>query len=278
MKRREFIAAGVAGLALPPSVIRHPSSVISHPSSVIRPVGLQLYTVRSLMQRDFAGTLRAVGAAGYREVEFAGYFGRTPREVRLALQAARLAAPAVHVDGTTLVTGFDQVCELSRAVGHQWVVVAWIPAEMRSSLDDWRRVAVLLNQSAELARRYQLGFAFHNHEYVFQMMDGRLPYDVLLEDTNPGTVKMEMDVYWSVKGGHDPLAYFERWPGRFPMLHVKDLTAAGDMVDVGQGIIDWRAIIAQAPRAGIEHYFVEHDEPTDPLASIRTSYRYLRSL
>lgn len=272
MKRRDLLSA----IAAMPTLGCRPS-VIGHRSSV-SPVGLQLYTVRDLMRRDFEGTLQAVGRVGYREVEFAGYFNRSPREVRNALQAARLSAPAVHVDGTTMAANWDETVERSVATGHQWVVIAWIPSEMRRSLDDWRRMAQMMNQCAEAARRRGLGFAYHNHDYVFAETEGRLPYDVLLEETNPGTVKMEMDLYWTRKGGQDPLAYFERWPDRFPMVHVKDMTAAGEMVDVGQGVIDWRGILAHSRRAGIRHWFVEHDEPADPMASITTSYRYLRQL
>lgn len=272
MNRRSFVGATAAALGC-----SHRSSV-GGPRSSISNIGLQLYTVRSLMQRDFEGALRAVARAGYREVEFAGYFRRTPREVRNVLAAAGLTAPAVHVDGTTMAANWDETVERTLATGHQWVVIAWIPSEMRQSLDDWRRLAQLMNQCADLARRRGLGFAYHNHDYVFQQTEGRLPYDVLLEETNPGTVKMEMDLYWTRKGGQDPLAYFERWPGRFPMVHVKDMTADGQMVDVGQGVIDWRAIFAQSRRAGIRHYFVEHDDPADPLASITTSYRYLSGL
>ena len=266
MHRRDFIGS-LAAAGIVPAASRR-----------LSPLGLQLYTVRELMQRDFTGTLRAVRAAGYREVEFAGYFGRTPREVQLALREARLTAPAVHVDATALFSGFDEVLERSRATGHQWVVVAWMPDEMRRTLDDWRRAAELFNQCAELARRHGLGFAYHNHDYAFRPTEGAIPYDVLLENTNPGLVKMELDLFWIRKGGQDPLAYFERWPERFPMVHVKEMTADGQMVDVGQGVIDFRSIFAQARRAGIQHYFVEHDEPVDPLASIRNSYRYLRRL
>lgn len=267
MLRRDFLG-GLAAAALRPADARR----------LPNPIGLQLYTVRGLMQRDFNGTLRAVRAAGYREVEFAGYFGRTPREVRNALAAARLSAPAAHVDANVLLAGFDEVLERTRAVGHRWIVIAWIPEEMRRSLDDWRRMAELFNQSAELARRSGLGFAYHNHDYAFWPVDGAMPYDVLLENTHPGLVRMELDLFWTRKGGQDPLAYFERWPERFPLVHVKDMTAGGEMVDVGQGVIDFRAIFAQARRAGIQHYFVEHDEPADALASIRHSYRAMRSL
>lgn len=273
MQRREFLAAGAGLLAagcLNNRVYNTPFS--------LQPLGLQLYTVRDLMQRDFEGTLRAVAAAGYAQVEFAGYFDHTPAQVRAALSAAGLTAPAAHVDGDLMVNRWAETVERAVAVGHRYVVIAWIPQQMRGSLDAWRRIAELMNRCAEMAGGAGIQLGYHNHDYVFPVTEGRVPYDVLLESTDPATVKFEMDVYWTRKGGADPLAYFARWPGRFPMLHVKDLDAAGNMVDVGQGIIDWRAIVAQRAAAGTEHFFVEHDDPPNPLQSIAASYRYLRSL
>lgn len=273
MQRRDFVAAGASLL----TAGCLSSRVYSSPFS-LQPLGLQLYTVRDLMQRDFDGTLRAVAAAGYTQVEFAGYFDRTPAQVRSALSAAGLTAPAAHVDGDLMINRWAEAVERAGAVGHRYVVIAWIPQQMRNSLDDWRRIAELLNRCGEMAGSAGIQLGFHNNDYVFPVTEGRVPYDVLLEATDPALVKMEMDIYWTRKAGQDPLAYFARWPGRFPMLHIKDLDAAGNMVDVGQGIIDWRAIIARRAAAGTEHFFVEHDEPQNPLQSIAASYRYLRTL
>jgi len=159
-------------------------------------------------------------------------------------------------------------------------VIAWIPAEERHTLDDYKRWAERLNRAATEAKAAGLQFAYHNHDFEFVPLDGKLPYDVLLTETDPKLVQLEMDLYWIVKGGQDPLAYFARWPGRLPMVHVKDSAGPPDhrMVEVGAGKIDFKKIFAQSDQAGIRHYFVEHDEPADPFASIRASCEYLKRL
>ena len=241
-------------------------------------IGVQLYTVRRAMEQDFSGTLARVAEIGYREVEFAGYFGRNPAGVRAALDAAGLAAPAAHVPFEALREGWDEVLDAANRIGHRYVVVAWIPEQERRTLDAYRAMGELFNRAGEAARTAGLTYAYHNHDFEFAPLEGQVPYDVLLAETDPALVGLELDLFWITKGGRDPLAYFDRHPGRFPMLHVKDMNAAGEMVDVGQGTIDFRGIFARSDQAGVRHYFVEHDEPSDPFASIRASHDYLRSL
>ena len=269
MERRTFVAAlsgAVAGFRPPSTVYRLPS------------VGVQLYTLRALMQRDLEGTLAAVAGIGYREVEFAGYFGRTPAQVRAALDANGLTAPATHVPVERLSDGFDRLLDECAVMGHRYVVVAWTPQEMRRTLDGWRRVADLFTRAGEQARRAGMRYAYHNHDFEFVPLEGRVPFDVLLEAADPEAVQIELDLFWIRKGGQDPLAYFARWPGRFPMVHLKDMAADGRMVDVGAGVIDWPGILGRHQQAGIRHYFAEHDNPADPLASVRASYQYLSRL
>ena len=281
--RREFVGvvvAGAAGLAI------HPYSLFPRASSRIERIGLQLYTVRDLVKQDFEGTLSQIGAIGYREVEFAGYFDHTPEQVRAALDHAGLKAPAAHVPFDAITTGWEALLHTANLIGHEYVVVAWIPEERRRTLDDWRRIGELLNRAATDAKKAGLGFAYHNHNFEFVPVENRLPYDLLLESTDAGLVKLELDLFWITFGGGDPLAYFARCPGRFPMVHVKDMTRKPTadvapervMVDVGKGSIDWKAIFARSQQAGIQHYFVEHDQPPDPLADIRVSYNYLHDL
>ncbi|MFI5207470.1 MAG: sugar phosphate isomerase/epimerase family protein [Gemmatimonadales bacterium] len=241
-------------------------------------LGVQLYTVRGLMESDFEGTLRQVARIGYREVEFAGYFNHAPRDIRAMLDRFHLVSPGTHVPIEALDSGFDRMLDDAHMLGQEYVVVAWTPVERRRTLDDWRRIAELYNRAGEQAHAAGLQFAYHNHSYEFVALEGRLPYDVLLEATDPRLVRCEMDLYWITAGGQDPLAYFARYPGRFPLVHVKDMAADKRMVDVGAGVIDWRAIFARREQAGIRHYLVEHDEPADPIASIRASYAYLSRL
>ncbi len=190
----------------------------------------------------------------------------------------RLTAPSAHNDFVDLAHDWPRKLDAAKAIGHEYAVVAWIDEDERRTLDAWRRVGDRLNAGARQAEAAGLHFAYHNHSYEFEPMEGAGAYDVLLEATDPALVKLEIDLYWMTQGGQDPLTYFARWPGRVPMVHVKDMTADRRMVDVGAGTIDWRRIFARREQAGIHHYFVEHDEPPDPFASIEHSYRYLSRL
>jgi len=245
----------------------------------IERIGLQLYTVRHVLEKDFEGTLATVAAAGYREVEFAGYFGKSPAEVRAILDRHGLASPAVHV-GSVAPEQWRQALDAAHVIGHHYVVFPWIPVEARTGVDGYKKFAATFNRLAEEARAAGLQFAYHNHDFEFAPVAGQLPYDILLAETDPKLVQMEMDLYWITKGGQDPLAYFARWPGRFPAVHVKDSAGGPEhrMMDVGAGTIDFKKIFAHRAQAGIQHYFVEHDEPADPVASIRASCAYLKQL
>ena len=283
MKRREVVrtigsamlGAATVGLERLAGAVR-PAGLSR--SDRLERIGVQLYTVRQAMQQDVDQTLARVAEIGYREVEFAGYFNRSPREVRAALEAVGLDAPASHVLLAEGDGAWDKTLEAATLVGHDMLIVAWIPETRRRTLDDYRAVADSLNRAGEKARSAGIQFGYHNHDFEFALLEGRVPYDVLLESTDPALVAFEMDLFWITKGGYRPLDYFARYPGRFKLVHVKDMSADGEMVDAGRGRIDFPTIFAKGSQAGIRHYFVEHDEPTDPFESIRTSYEYLRGL
>jgi len=256
-------------------------------------IGLQLYTVRDLMKRDFDGTLAKVAAIGYKEVEFAGYFDHSPKDVRAAVDRRGLTAPSAHIDYKSLGEKFPEVIEAAKVVGHEYLVNPWIEEEIRKQPDGWKHAAETFNRAGEACKKAGIQFAYHNHWFEFLPVNGKLPYDLLLTECDPNLVKMELDLCWITVGGQDPLKYFDRYPGRFPLVHVKDVkrvppvTAGGaqdfgssmkDMTEVGSGIIDWKKIFAQSDKAGIKHYFVEHDNPKKPLESIKTSYDYLARL
>jgi sugar phosphate isomerase/epimerase len=284
--RRGFVktlgAFTLASFGLSASRIPYPASRIPHPASRLGRIGLQLYTVRAQMAKDFEGTLARVARVGYREVEFAGYFDKQPQEVWRVLERYGLSAPAAHVPYEALKADWEATLEDARTLGHRYLVVPSIPQEERRTLDGWRRVAREFNRAAVAVQQAGLQFAYHNHDFEFARIGTgtRLGYDVLLAETDPTLVLMEMDLYWITKGGGDPLAYFERWPGRFALVHVKDMrrTRTRPMTEVGRGVIDFKEIFAQREQAGIQHFFVEHDHPADAFASIRTSYEYLRRL
>ncbi len=275
MTRRTFVET-IAGAGLAAVLPRVP--LTAHRARIEK-IGLQLYTVRKAMQADVEGTLARVAATGYKEVEFAGYFGKTPTEIRALLERFGLSSPAVHV-GSLAADAWRASLEAANTIGHRYVVVPWIPAEQRGTLDGWKRVAENFNRVAAEARAGGLQLAYHNHDFEFAPVEGRIPYDVLLESTDPHLVQLEIDLYWMTKGGQDPLTYFQRWPGRIPLVHVKDSAGPPDnkMVDVGAGTIDWKRIFARRDQAGIRHFFVEHDQPADLFASIKASYDYLSKL
>ncbi len=242
-------------------------------------IGVQLYTIRDALKADLDGSLARVAATGYQEVELAGYQSHTVAEFKAALVRHGLAAPSTHIAMERVRDELPKVLDEAHELGHQFVVCPNIPDE-KAGLDGYRRAADVLNHAGEIARKSGIRIGYHNHGTELAAIDGVRPYDVILERTDPALVAMEMDIFWLVQGGGDPLTYFRKYPGRFRMVHVKDMdgSPARRMVDVGKGIIDWKAIFAQSREAGIEHYFVEHDDAPDPFASIAASYAYLRGL
>jgi sugar phosphate isomerase/epimerase len=255
-------------------------------------IGVQLYTVRDAMKTDFEGTIAKVASIGYKEVEFAGYFDRTPQQVRAVLDKNGLKAPSTHVQYDELDAKFPAVIEASKTIGLNYIVCPWIPEDLRKSPDIWKQAAEKFNKAGEMTKKAGMQFAYHNHWFEFLPVDGKLPYDALLKECDANLVKMEMDLCWITAAGADPIKYFNQYPGRFPLVHVKDLkklptiTAGGpqnfgdtvDLTEVGSGLIDWKKLFAGAGKAGIQVYVVEHDHPKAPFDSIKTSYDYLSKL
>ena len=272
LNRRGFLRAAAA-LALTPRG-RLPEAKLGR-------IGIQLYTLRREFFRDPEGTLARVAAMGFREVEFAGYPASTPEALRRSLDRLGLTAPSAHVSLESLDRDAERVLGQAATLGQRYVVVASIPESQRRTAGDWRRVAANFNRFGEAARRQGMRFGYHNHDLEFPPLDGVVPYDLLLAETDSRLVAFELDLYWMSKAGKDPLEYFARWPGRFPLVHVKDMdaTAQRSFTDVGKGTIDFRRIFRRARQAGIQHYFYEQDEtPGDPFLSAKASYAYLRAL
>jgi sugar phosphate isomerase/epimerase len=259
-------------------------------------LGVQLYTVRGLLEKDFDGTLAQIAALGFTEVEFAGYFKQTPQQVLDTLKRHKLTAPAAHVPYDNLTgDAWARVIDDARTIGHRYLVNAWVDESIRKQPDAWKRIAETYNRAGDISKRASVQFAYHNHHFEFAPRAdaaGKLPYDILLESCDPALVKMEMDLCWIAAAGKDPLDYFQRYPGRFPLVHVKGLRkipANGattpidnilpDMTDVGNGdVIDWKRVFGGSRQAGIQHYFVEHDVPKQPLESLKASRDYLTRL
>ena len=270
ISRRSFVTSlGAASLAALGGCARR-----------VRRIGVQLYTVRAELQRDFWRTLVRLAEIGYREVEFAGYFSRTAEQVRISVRRLGLTAPGSHVPFELLRGDWSRAVGEAAAAGHEWIVVAWVPESERRGADDWRRVAELFDRAGAAARTAGVRFAYHNQEYDFTPVQTVTPFDLVAAGTDPANVDFELDVYWAVKGGADPLALIARYPARFPLMHFKD--SAGppqhEMRDVGSGTLNWKAILDAGHQAGLHHVFVEHDTPADPFASVRAGFDYLHGL
>lgn len=258
----------------------------------IERVGLELYTVRSEMAKDVAATLARVAQIGYKEVEFAGYFRLPPGQVRALLDTNKMTSPSVHTAIEVLERDFDTQAAAAKVIGHQILIVPSLNTRALTTVDSWKDVARRFNALGRKAHDVGLRFAFHNHAVEPALTNGFRPYDILLGETDPAVVDFQMDLYWMIKAGGDPLAYFKSNPGRFTSVHVKDGTPSPILAkggagpkeemaqrDVGAGSIDWAKIFEQRAQAGIRYFFVEHDNPTpDPFMSITASYDYLAKL
>lgn len=272
MNRRGFVAGALAsgfGGVLPLRAQDNEGSRLSP--------GLQLYTIRSLMGDDVPSALALVAEVGYRHVEFAGYFGYPASELRLMLDDLGLAAPATHVSPADMAENLEAVVESALIMGHRYPVVYAIDPESRTTLDGYYRAAEQFNAWGDACDRAGLRFAYHNHAFEFEPIDGQVPYDVLLEETDPALVEFELDLYWIRAAARSELEYFERYPGRFTLWHIKDMDTAGRMADVGDGVIDFAALLDRDD-ASVRYGFVERDDSPDPESTIRRSYTALAQM
>jgi sugar phosphate isomerase/epimerase len=246
-------------------------------------IGLQLYTVRADMQKDVEGTLAKIAEIGFKEVEFAGYFNRTPEQIKTTLKKNGLSAPSAHVSLAVMKdkANWQKTLEVSQAIGHKYLILAYLMPNERTSFDDYKRLTEVMNQAGADCKKAGIQFGYHNHDFEFMAMEGQMPFDHLLKNTDPKLVKIELDLYWIEKAKQSWSKYFDMYPGRYELLHVKDMdnTPKEFFTEVGRGKIDFKAIFAQAKKAGVKHYFVEQDQtPASPFDSIKVSYDYLSKL
>lgn len=248
--------------------------------------GVQLYTVRDAMAESVPSTLAAVSEMGYGEVEFAGLFGRPADEMRVILDGVGLRAGSGHVGMDVIRGNWEAALDDAATLGQDLIVLPSLPGDARTA-DGLRALAEELNRAGEPARARGLHLGFHNHGFEVTPLDAAAggdgtpasrPLDILLAHTDPELVSFQLDLFWTVDGGADPLAYFRDHPGRFLSVHVKDRSPEGRMVDVGAGEMDFRTLLAAGESAGVRHAFVEHDRPEDSMASIRNSIRHLNTL
>jgi sugar phosphate isomerase/epimerase len=260
-------------------------------------IGLQLYTVRDAMGTDPLGTLQKVARIGYNSVENATYtgtekfYGMDAATYKKVLNENGLVANSGHyrlgeeqekgadVKGTIL-HDWQRAVDDASAVGLKYMVCAYLSTYERGDLDHYKKLADIFNKAGETCKKSGIQFCYHNHDFEFQVQNGVFPYDIILEKTDKNNVKMEVDLYWIKKAGQDPLALFQKHPGRFPLWHVKDMSKEADQsfAAVGTGIIDFKTIFQHKDQAGMKFFFVEQDKcPGSPFDSIAQSYKFIKT-
>jgi sugar phosphate isomerase/epimerase len=272
-----LLAAGVAGGSLLPH-IAYADATPSLPR--IDRMGLQQYTVRRALAKDIEGTIAAIAKTGITELEFFDMFGKDVAWWSTLLRKFNLTAPSTHEGLPKTDEEWGPIFDRAHGMGHTLVVVPSVGNEYRGSKANWMKLAGRLDKGATKARAAGLQFAYHNHDYEFAPVEGTTGYEILTTNTDAIAVKLEMDIYWTVKGGQDPLALMKRWPNRIVAVHVKDAGPAPErkMMDVGAGTIDFKTLLATGRKQGLQHWFIEHDTPADPIASITASAAALKKL
>ncbi len=240
-----------------------------------RATGIQLYTLRGAMSEDPMATLTALAGMGYANLEFAGYHGVAPKDLRARLDDLGLAAPSAHVNPHELKADPMPFIEDALVMGHEYLVVAWLPEEDRQTADDYRGWAEVLNRAGEAAKAAGIRVAYHNHDFEFFEVDGVVPQKLLMEETDPDLVDFELDFFWVRKAGLDIVPILAWAPERFTLAHIKDMDADGNMVDVGTGTIDFAGVLASKEAAHIRYPFVEHDNPPDPFRTAAVAHFHL---
>ena len=243
-----------------------------------QPIALQLYTVRDETARDFAGTLRRVAEMGYPAVEFAGYGGLPANQLVSLLAELGLQAASTHIGFAALEQRLDAELDFCQALGCQYLVLPALPPEQRGE-ERIRALSAWFNEAGQRCRERGITFAYHNHNFDFARSDDRFLLDLLLENTDPTLVALECDVYWAAFAGVDPASYLQRWSGRVPLLHLKDMASDRRFTEVGDGTLDMSTICRTASAGGTRWYIIENDQPRLPsLESAHRSLEYLSGL
>ncbi|AOC93613.1 Inosose dehydratase [Flavobacterium anhuiense] len=284
ISRRNFIVT--TGLAA--------TAVLASPSFALtmnkKEIGLQLYTLRDELPKDVKGTLEKVAKAGYTTVETYGFsikdqfWGLTPKELKKILDDNGLKAVSGHYNlGSFLYDGntaeLIAAIEVAKVLKNEFLTVPWIDEPFRRSIEDYKKIAARVNEAAEMCKKAGLKLAYHNHDFEFKKYDGVTGYEILLKETDKDLVYFELDLYWVVHSGNDPLKLFKENPGRFKMWHVKDKDKNNNDLntEVGSGTIDFKPFFSEAKQSGMVHFFVEQENnfASNSFNSIQTSCDFI---
>lgn len=247
-------------------------------------IGLQLYTVRDKIQQDLKSTLEKLAKIGYNSIEAAGYsitdgtfYGMAAKPFVEFVNGLGMPLNSSHT--VFELDTAEKVIADTAATGAKYIIYPYLSDQFRTNLDGWKATAEKFNKMGEIAKKNGIKFGYHNHAFEFEKMDGQIPYDLLLTQTDPSLVTFEMDLYWVTRGGHNPIDFFKKYPGRFELWHVKDMVKTEDMffAPVGTGRMDFTGIFAEKKLAGMKYFFVEQDsfKDLDPMESVEMSFKYL---
>ena len=275
--RREFVklsgALAVGSFLLP--------KCTSSTTPKLNNVGVQLYSVRTEMMADPIGTLKRLAQIGYKQIESArsekgNYYGLQPKEIKKITQDLGMTLRSGHV---AVDKDWERTVAAAAETGQEYLICSSLPAEGQT-VANYTRCADIFSKSAEDCKKAGILFGYHNHEYEFEKENGQVLYDVLLAQTDPEMVKMEMDLGWVVLSGYDPIAYFNKYPGRFPLWHLKDMDKIKmQSTEFGKGAINIKQLLQNADKSKMKYFFVEQEEYAgEPMASVKHNYNYLQKL
>jgi len=244
--------------------------------------GLQLYTLRDLMSVNPRKTLEYVAKVGYKELETAGYsegkmYGLDPSEFHAIVTDLGMTMVSGHISFKDLKSDWGRVLQMLEDTGQKYVVLPYLEENERN-LEIYHEVIELLNEKSAELRQLNKVMAYHNHAFEFESIDGVVPMELLLKETDAEVVDFELDIYWAVKAGASVLDLFKKYKNRFSLWHVKDMNLAGNFTEVGNGVIDFQEIFDQSQEAGMQHFFIEQDQSVNPEKSIATSFQNLQGL
>lgn len=253
--------------------------------------GIQLYTVRDEVSKSLEGALQGISRAGYAHVELYGYnqrifFGKSVPEMHALLRQHNLRAHSGHYLLTDMLynksydwNSWKYLLDDAKLLGHQYIVIPWLDAQHRTG-DDFKRITDRINEGAALAKAYNIKVGYHNHDFEFAKAEnGKTFLENLIRDTDPSSVEFELDIYWAVYAGYDPIELFNRFPGRFSLWHVKDMASSpkGQTCEVGKGVINWKSVFAAKKKSGMKYWFVEQEHYNQPVFQcISDSITYLK--
>ena len=244
-------------------------------------IGVQLYTFRAEMLADATGTLRKIAALGIKQIESAGsnkgyYYGLSPKEIKSVCSDLGLTLRSGHIG---LDQHWQKTLDDAAATGQEYLICSSMPTNGQT-VSNYQHVAEQFNKAGEEAKKRGIRFGYHNHDYEFESENGKVLYDVLLDHTDPSLVHMELDLGWVIASGKDPLDYFKRYKGRFPLWHLKDMDLKKKhSTEFGKGGLPIQAILKNAKESGMEYYFVEQEEyASTPFESMAHNVAYIKKM